>query len=453
MLGYACLVAAIVICGIAIFKPIVGTIGFYFFALLDPSWNWRWVLSKDLGIQKWLFFATLIGVLLQWGTLGKTSKLGHRCIVALIAFSCIVFTSGQLTSFPEASLWYIGILSRVFAMLGLGILTVTNPRYAFWLGLACVLGQAYNAAEINREYFQLGYCRYANAANWGYKGLDNNGYSILTIPVLAIALSMVLNHNNLKITVVAGLIAALEIHQLMLMQSRGSMIGAILCAALAVFFIPKTSKTIALILAGMVGVGIIAGPPVVREFMSSFAEEEKLDASAESRFYLWKAGAKIMQDHPLIGVGPNASRYYVPRYYEFVLENGRDVKALHNLFFEVGSENGIPGLCIFLLLYALPWLYVFFNRHYFLERNQKWTPSLCIAVLAGIPGYLMASMFSSGALIESSYILPIIACGLASSKEFLEQNDESQTSEEFDEPWDESLDSSEEIAREPVAVA
>jgi hypothetical protein len=62
-------------------------------------------------------------------------------------------------------------------------------------------------------------------------------------------------------------------------------------------------------------------------------------------------------------------------------------------------------------------------------------------------------MFSSGTLIESSYILPIIACGLASSKEFHEQNDELLFSEEFDEPWDASLDSSEEMAPEPVAVA
>jgi hypothetical protein len=62
-------------------------------------------------------------------------------------------------------------------------------------------------------------------------------------------------------------------------------------------------------------------------------------------------------------------------------------------------------------------------------------------------------MFSSGSLIESSYILSIIACGLASPKEFFEQSDESQTSEEFDERWDESVDSSEEMAPEPVSVA
>jgi O-antigen ligase len=452
MLGYVCIVAAIVICGIAIFKPIVGTVGFYFFALLDPSWNWRWVLSKDLGIQKWLFIATLIGVLLQWGTLGKTSKLGHRCILALIAFSCIVFTSGQLTSFPEASLWYIGILSRVFAMLGLAILTVTNPRYAFWLGLACVLGQAYNAAEINREYFQLGYCRYATTTNWGFKGLDNNTYSILTIPVLAIAVSIAMCPGNLRLRAVAGLIAVLEMHQLMLMQSRGSMIGAVLLGALAVFFIPKTTQAIALILVGVVGVGVLAGPPVLGEFMSSFAAGEERDASAESRFYLWKAGVNIMLDHPLIGVGPNASRYYVPRYYDFERGSVGDVKALHNLFFEVGTENGILGLCIFLTLYALPWLYVFRNRDHFLQKNQKWTPALCVAVLAGIPGYFLASMFSSGALIESSYILPVIACGLASSEEFLEQNEELQSSDEFDEPWEASFDSSEEMALEPVSA-
>jgi O-antigen ligase len=451
MLGYVCLVAAIVICGIAIFKPVVGTIGFYFFALLDPAWNWRWVLSRDLSFQKWLFFATLIGVLLQWGTLGKTSKLGHRCILALIVFSCIVLTSSQFSSYPEASAWYNGILFRVFAMAGLGILTVTNPRHAFWLGLACVLGQGYNTQEINREYFQMGYCRYAYMANWGFKGLDNNGYSILTVPVLAIALSIALCQGNLKLRAVAGLIAVLEMHQIMLMQSRGSMIGAVLLGALAVFFTPKTSQSIALILAGVVGAGVLAGPPVVAEFMSSFAEEGERDASAESRFYLWRAGAKIMLDHPWIGVGPNASRYYVPRYYEG--GNVGDVKALHNLFFEVGCENGIPAACIFLTIYLLSWLYVFLNRHHFLRTNQKWTPPLCIAVLAGIPGYLLASMFSSGALIESSYILPIIACGLASSKEFFEQNDESQSSEEYDEPWDESLDSSEEMAPEPVSVA
>jgi O-antigen ligase len=451
MLGYVCLVAAIVICGIAIFKPIFGTVGFYFFALLDPVWNWRWVLSKDLGIQKWLFFATLIGVLIQWGTLGKTSKIGHRCILLLIAFWCIAFTSGQLTSFPEASVWYNEILSRVFAIAGLGILTVTNPRHAFWLGLACVLGQGYNTLEINREYFQMGFCRYAYVANWGYKGLDNNGYSILTVPVLAIALSIALCPGDLKLRAVTGLIGVLEMHQLMMMESRGSMIGAVFFGALAVFFIPKTKQSIALILAGVVVAGTLAGPPVVKEFMSSFAGKEQLDTSAESRFYLWKAGTRIMLDHPWIGVGPNASRYYVPRYYEG--GNVGDVKALHNLFFEVGCENGIPGLCIFLTFYALPWLYVFQNRHHFLKMGQKWTPSLCIAVLAGIPGYVLASMFSSGSLIESSYVLPIIACGLASSKESSEQSDEPPLSEEFDDPWDESLDSSEEMAPEPVSAA
>jgi O-antigen ligase len=281
--------------------------------------------------------------------------------------------------------------------------------------------------------------------------LDNNGYSILTIPVLAIALSIALCQGNLKLRAVSGLIAVLEMHQLMMMESRGSMIGAVFLAVLAVFFIPKTKQSIALILAGVVVVGVLAGPPVLKEFMSSFAEEEELDSSAESRFYLWKAGIRIMLDHPVIGVGPNASRFYVPRYYE----GGKveDEKALHNIFFEVGCENGIPGLCIFFTLYALPWLYVFLNRHHFLKLSQKWTPSLCIAVLAGIPGYLLASMFSSGSLIESSYVLPIIACGLASSKEFLDQIDESQTNEEIDEQSDALLDSIEEMAPEPVSVA
>lgn len=448
MLGYACLVVAVVICAIAIFKPIIGTFGFYFFAFLDPIWNWRWILSTDLGLQKWLFFSTLIGVVLQWGTLSKTSKLGRRCILALIVFSCIALISSRLTSFPDESLWYIGFLFRVFAMAVLAILTVTDHRRAFWLGFACVLGQGYNSLEINREYFQLGYCRYAAMADWGYKGLDNNGYSILTVPILAIALSIALCHGNLMLRAVAGLIGVLEMHQLMLMQSRGSMVGAVLFGVLAVFFIPKTKQSIALIVSGLIVVGALAGPPVMQEFMSSFAEKEQRDSSAESRFYLWKAGFKLILDHPLTGVGPNASRYYVPRYYEGDLNTS--AKALHNLFFEVGSENGIPGVFIFLMFYALPWLYVYRHRQLLLRTGQVWTTPLSLAVLAGIPGYLLASMFSSGSLIESSYILSIIACGLASTCEIENQIDEPQVSGETDESRDASQDSSVEITPEPL---
>jgi hypothetical protein len=101
MLGYVCLVAAIVICGIAIFKPIFGTIGFYFFALLDPIWNWRWVLSTDLGLQKWLFIATLTGLVLNFGSFARMGGMAQRTPAGLVAFLLVAYTSSIVSVLPQ----------------------------------------------------------------------------------------------------------------------------------------------------------------------------------------------------------------------------------------------------------------------------------------------------------------------------------------------------------------
>jgi len=57
---------------------------------------------------------------------------------------------------------------------------------------------------------------------------------------------------------------------------------------------------------------------------------------------LWRAGFRMMQDHPITGVGPNnyqkLSVDYLPG-----LPKGR---AAHNMFVLIGSENGFPGLML-----------------------------------------------------------------------------------------------------------
>jgi O-antigen ligase len=172
---------------------------------------------------------------------------------------------------------------------------------------------------------------------------------------------------------------------------------------------PRNATNVTLLVLGITATIALAGPPVVKEFTSSFASDEERDSSAESRFYLWEAGAKIIAAHPLVGVGPGASRYYVPQYYR--MESGLTIKALHNVIFEVGAETGIFGLISYITFFFAPLIYVVKNRLYFASAGSKyWLPAL--AVIAGVPGYFLASMFSSGSLIESSYTLPIIGCVL-----------------------------------------
>ena len=125
----------------------------------------------------------------------------------------------------------------------------------------------------------------------------------------------------MKLQLVAGLIAGLQVHQIMLMQSRGCMLAVLLIAAAGVLLMPRSPRNYAIICLGFLAASLLAGPSVVDEFSSSFRSGEQLDSSAASRFDLWKAGLRITADYPMLGVGPNAARRLVPlpQYYDCLL--------------------------------------------------------------------------------------------------------------------------------------
>jgi O-antigen ligase len=173
---------------------------------------------------------------------------------------------------------------------------------------------------------------------------------------------------------------------------------------------PKSSFNLKAVGVGLLMVVVLAGPPVVREFSSIFVSQDERDSSADSRFYVWDAGLRISLDNPLLGVGPWAGEALVPSYYRGEIGDVEG-KALHNLFFEMSTGAGIPALILYVLFFA-----AVFIGHFQLWRSGKWMPSelrtINIAVLCGVPGYLVASVFSSGILIESPYVL--VSLGIAS---------------------------------------
>jgi O-antigen ligase len=219
------------------------------------------------------------------------------------------------------------------------------------------------------------------------------------------------------------------------------MLGGLLLVALGVLFMPKNRTSITMISIGL-GLGImLAGPSVIEEFNSSFKAEGERDSSAESRFLIWKAGAAIMMDYPLLGVGPWAGERIVPAYYEGDM-GGYTTKALHNLFFEIGTGVGVPGLTAYLLFFGIPWIAHFQLWIKERDRMEPWMRVCNLSMLCGVPGYWAASMFSSGALIESPYLLVVLGCAslgmrfnhqteLAIESEETEDEIESELSEEL----------------------
>ncbi len=426
ILVFSCLFA---VCLLAIRYPPAGVIGFYGFLLLDPEWNWRWAMPHDVPLQKSIFVALLIGFGFAGFRIQYQSKSSKWVVSGVVAFFVLCWLSSTQSFSPENSSFFMSVFWKQMLMLTAAIFLLDSPKSLKYLLVVAVVAQGYNALQINLEYFQTGFSRYAHRP-WGSTGADNNGYSIITLPIMAGSFALAFFEKRLIVRGVLFGIGMLQIHQIMLMESRGCMLAAVAMFGILVWYMPRKNGNAQLVFTAVLLAGLLAGPSVVKEFNSSFAQGEQQDSSAQSRFYLWKAGWQITMDHPLLGVGPNAARVLVPAYYEGGLE--QEDKALHNLFFDVSTGAGVFGFVAYFTIFALPLLHAF--RTYDAEDDEL--GALRLAVIAGIPGYLAASMFSSGLLFESCYVLVILGCVCSNIESY---TDRLRADEGLELPTDESI--------------
>jgi O-antigen ligase len=403
--GYLVLYSFYLMVVSAPFRPVWGILAFYAWILLQPNWNWRWVIPATQSLQTPLFVATLIGFVL---TLFRGNRIRGVPLISSLSFAAfllLAFVSNMTSIEPTTSSVYLDILWKIgLSSLLLMVLLDTPKKILAFLWVA-ILAQSYNAYQINRFYFEEGYCRYV-FASWGYQG-DNNIYSNLTVSILFVSLSLALFARKLWHRVLAGFIALLQAHQVMMMESRGAMLAGMLALGLWFFFIPKNSKTL-LGAAVLLTLGAaLAGPSVVNEFMSSFGDESEIDRSAASRYDVWNAGMEITLANPLFGVGPNCARYLVPFY---LGTNDKDSqKSLHNLFLEISAGCGIPAFIFYLMFFLVPGVAIFRQLLFNFRKFPLWLQTTYLASLAGLAGFMLGSMFSAAAQLESSYMLVSVA--------------------------------------------
>ena len=429
------------ICSIvALINPWIGITAFYGFYFLNPEWNWRWAIPRDSGFQKWLLICTLIGFLVQGFRGQEYRKLIGFGIASLLGYLGISYLSANQSIDPDFSEFYMGVVWKVILTTILAIRLLDSPRKLIIFMWVVVLAHGYNSYQINKSYFEVGFSIYVYRTNWAWTG--SNQWSNKTLCVTAIAIALVFFSRKKWQSVLAGSLALMMCHEIMLLESRGVMLGALVTGLVTFYFIPKTMANNSLFLLGLIGVSALAGPSVVGEFTSSFQDEEQLDVSAASRFDLWRAGYQIMVDHPLLGVGPYAASRLVPQY----LSMDRTNKGLHNLWFEIACGSGVIAGVLFFTFFFVTIISSWMVLKSKLAKIVLEERAATLACVSGLSGFLVCNMFSAGALVEGSYVLAILgASGFLLYTSRVEQGAlESNTSElsvaETDDQWVEQED-------------
>jgi O-antigen ligase len=178
----------------------------------------------------------------------------------------------------------------------------------------------------------------------------------------------------------AAILPALVV-ALALTMSRNAWVGA--CAGIGTLFLLRDFRLIGIL--PVVAALFLAFAPaqVSQRLYSTFSLS---DPSNRDRVAMLRSGLRIIGDHPLTGVGPDAVRFVYAHYRDPQAENQMN-SHLHNVPIQIAAERGLPALAVWL------WFIYVLMRDFIRKARASRTRWLYTAGLAGVVAMLAAGMF------------------------------------------------------------
>lgn len=178
-----------------------------------------------------------------------------------------------------------------------------------------------------------------------------------------------------------GLVLPTLLVALAMTFTRSAWVGA--CVAIGVLLLLKDRRLFAVVPVVAALFLALAPPPIANRFYSMF---DVHDPTNRDRFALVRAGAEMVRDHPLTGVGPNM----VQEVYDQYRDEGAvepTTAHLHNVPLQIAAERGVPALAVWL------WFVVVTVRGLLQRLKDPPARALAAAGLAAVGGMLAAGLF------------------------------------------------------------
>lgn len=173
-------------------------------------------------------------------------------------------------------------------------------------------------------------------------------------------------------------------------QSRGALVGLVVMGSI---FAWKSPRRLTFILMAAIAVPLVLGfmPESWWERMGTINTYDE-DASAMGRIEAWKV-ATLIGTNRLLGGG-----------FDAVVGSG--IRDVHSIYFEVLSEQGVPGLIMFLMLLAFTWLSAgWVIRQAKRYKELKWAESLARMLQVSGVAYCASGAFLGMAYFDLIYLL------------------------------------------------
>ena len=277
-----------------------------------------------------------------------------------------------------------GIMQTILGPAGLG----TGPRHLLLFN-----------GQIQRAYATFGHSN------------QFAGYLILLIPF---AFVFFIESERPGRRILTGAMTLLLLTALVFTYSRGAWLATALAGGyLAYRHVSRRQLAFLAVLIAVAAAAVLFNRQVTHFGESALIQrvesigQVKQDSAIRFRFLCNQVSARMIQDHPLLGIGSGNYLNALPRYFDPNSEPWKHIsKHLHNLYLQIAAENGLPALLAFLAFLGYNFLQLA-RMHW---RRKK--DALLLAFIAGGAAFLLNN-FSDVLVVYARGIHFSILLGLA----------------------------------------
>ncbi len=385
---------------VSLVNPFMGLLIYISFSIISPSAMWPWAVPQS-HFTRVVAIAMLIGWLFkgfgQWD-FGRSRGV----VLAISGFTIWAIFSALAAADFGTGINYVENHAKIFIPFLVGITVIDSLPKLKQLAWVMLLSLGYVAFEMNLSYY-LGYNR---AQLEGLAGMDNNSLAIAMVAGVGLAFFVGVGATKWWHRFISWTAALLMAHTVMFAFSRGGMLALIVSMVASFALLPpkKPRHIVALLICVAIGFRL-AGPEVTDRFLSSFAEAEDRDVSAQSRLDMWEDLWDSTLHNPILGVGPDHWPLVAPQYGWPLGKEG------HSLWLQTSAEMGIPGVLFLLFFYGLCMIKLWPIVHSRVKDLDPWYPNIGRMVIAGLVGFIIAAQFVSLEGLELPYYVALLGAG------------------------------------------
>jgi len=395
ILLYFLIIATVVV---SIFRPWIGVLAYYTMAIFQPQSIWWWTFG-DIRVSFFVSLAVFAGfavaVVMKKVSFDVFRDPVTRAVLGLWFFLLGSYYLSPYTLNTSADIsvnseYLIGVSNKIFLFFVISLTLINHPTELKYFAFVIVISVAYHTYWANDRYFsglmfgpRLGGPVPINGG--GMYG-DENAYAVLFVTGCAFLFYMIKTF-QFKILQYAILpVIFFSWHAVFLTGSRGGLL-ALAGACIAVGYRMKSK---------ILGIGILVA--LVAAFVWQGGNMMKERSETMGRIEAWEAALKMMQKHPVFGVGIGNFLKAYP------LFSGNQPRVTHNTFFQLAAESGVLAGLLYLFMSLYPIYYGLKGRGHELSQNQ--TLNLVRdSITAGMCGFFISALFLNLATYEILYYL------------------------------------------------